>query len=559
MRRANLQVKFGLSYILVIAAVLVFMNTYPLIVSENLVVRSKQTTLQSSVSVMVTALSGLEELSEENVASAMTLVEDTGISRILVTDAAGRILYDTRETDGAVGRYGLYTEIVQALRGYDAFYADFTDGAFRSRAASPVIYRSQTIGAVYAYEYDMEQATLLLTLQKNLLRISAAVAGFVVLLSLLLSRMLTRRFGVLLEAIRRVREGAYSYHAEIGGRDEISEIAEEFNSLSDRLQTTEEARRRFVSDASHELKTPLAGIRLLSDSILQTEDIDAATVREFVGDIVQETDRLTRITENLLRLTRLDSGIVEPAQSVAVAPVIERVVRMLRLVADEKRVELTYLVEREQSVRAGVDDLHQIIYNLTENAIKYNRPGGFVRVTLGGTEDECVLRVEDNGIGIPEEDMPRVFDRFYRVDKMRSRAAAAPASRCGFLPCGGRGRHEKKGFPVHVSRSFAAARRLCARRRDGGRKQLYDLLPRRRAARRAGRGRHRCPHRAAPGRRHAHAGGAGAAIAGAASCRRAGCGRPRADAGRDGASEPVGPWQLGAGGLLAAVCAPCGH
>ena len=167
MRRASLQVKFGLSYILVIAAVLVFMNTYPLIVSENLVVRSKQTTLQSSVSVMVTALSGLEELSEENVASAMTLVEDTGISRILVTDAAGRILYDTRETDGAVGRYGLYTEIVQALRGYDAFYADFTDGAFRSRAASPVIYRSQTIGAVYAYEYDVEQATLLLTLQNN--------------------------------------------------------------------------------------------------------------------------------------------------------------------------------------------------------------------------------------------------------------------------------------------------------------------------------------------------------------------------------------------------------
>ena len=421
MRRASLQVKFGLSYILVIAAVLVFMNTYPLIVSENLVVRSKQTTLQSSVSVMVTALSGLEELSEENVASAMTLVEDTGISRILVTDAAGRILYDTRETDGAVGRYGLYTEIVQALRGYDAFYADFTDGAFRSRAASPVIYRSQTIGAVYAYEYDVEQATLLLTLQKNLLRISAAVAGFVVLLSLLLSRMLTRRFGVLLEAIRRVREGAYSYHAEIGGRDEISEIAEEFNSLSDRLQTTEEARRRFVSDASHELKTPLAGIRLLSDSILQTEDIDAATVREFVGDIVQETDRLTRITENLLRLTRLDSGIVEPAQSVAVEPVIERVVRMLRLVADEKRVELTYLVEREQSVRAGVDDLHQIIYNLTENAIKYNRPGGSVRVSVSQPEKRLLIRVSDTGCGIPGEYQQSIFQPFFRVDKSRSR------------------------------------------------------------------------------------------------------------------------------------------
>ena len=423
MRRANLQVKFGLSYILVIAAVLVFMNTYPLIVSENLVVRSKQTTLQSSVSVMVTALSGLEELSEENVASAMTLVEDTGISRILVTDAAGRILYDTRETDGAVGRYGLYTEIVQALRGYDAFYADFTDGAFRSRAASPVIYRSQTIGAVYAYEYDVEQATLLLTLQKNLLRISAAVAGFVVLLSLLLSRMLTRRFGVLLEAIRRVREGAYSYHAEIGGRDEISEIAEEFNSLSDRLQTTEEARRRFVSDASHELKTPLAGIRLLSDSILQTEDIDAATVREFVGDIVQETDRLTRITENLLRLTRLDSGMLPEAQRVDLSSVMARVVRMLRLVAEEKQVDLSYEIRREGQTLASEDEIHEIIYNLMENAIKYNRPGGFVKLLLAGDEKDCLLTVSDNGIGIPEGDMPRIFDRFYRVDKMRSRAA----------------------------------------------------------------------------------------------------------------------------------------
>ena len=420
---ASLQRKFSFSYIAIILAVLILLNTYPLITSENLTFRSKQSSLQGSVSVMVTALSGLEELSEENVAGAMTLVEETGISRVLVTDASGRVLYDTRETDGAIGRYAFYTELVQALRGEDVFYTEFSDKAFKSRAASPVIYHSQTIGAVYAYEYDTEQAALLLSMQRNLLTISLVVTVFAVGLSLILSRVLTRRFGVLTEAVQKMREGSYSHHAEVGGNDEIYDLASEFNAMADRLQTTEEARRRFVSDASHELKTPLAGIRLLSDSILQTENMDAQTVREFVGDIEQESERLARITENLLRLTRLDSGIVEPAQSVAVAPVIERVVRMLRLVADEKRVELTYLVEREQSVRAGVDDLHQIIYNLTENAIKYNRPGGFVRVTLGGTEDECVLRVEDNGIGIPEEDMPRVFDRFYRVDKMRSRAA----------------------------------------------------------------------------------------------------------------------------------------
>ena len=443
---ASLQRKFSFSYIAIILAVLILLNTYPLITSENLTFRSKQSSLQGSVSVMVTALSGLEELSEENVAGAMTLVEETGISRVLVTDASGRVLYDTRETDGAIGRYAFYTELVQALRGEDVFYTEFSDKAFKSRAASPVIYHSQTIGAVYAYEYDTEQAELLLSLQRNLLTISAVVLVFAGGISVLLSRVLTRRFGVLTDAIRKMREGSYSHRAEVGGHDEISELAAEFNDMADRLQTTEDARRRFVSDASHELKTPLAGIRLLSDSILQTENMDAQTVREFVGDIEQESERLARITENLLRLTRLDSGIIEPAQSVAVEPVIvrltrldsgmlpeaqrvdlssvmARVVRMLRLVAEEKQVDLSYEIRREGQTLASEDEIHEIIYNLTENAIKYNRPGGFVKLLLAGDEKDCLLTVSDNGIGIPEGDMPRIFDRFYRVDKMRSRAA----------------------------------------------------------------------------------------------------------------------------------------
>lgn len=418
----GLQEKFSISYIAIIIAVLLLMNTYPLTVSENLIFRSKGRIMQDSVSVMVTALSGLEELSEENVASAMTLVEETGISRILVTDAAGCILYDTRETDSALGRYAFYTEIVQALRGYDVFYSEFSDSAFTSRAASPVIYRSQTIGAVYAYEYDKEQATILESLQANLLTISAMVMVFAVLLSTVLSRALTHRFGILAGAIEKMREGSYSHRAEIGGHDEIAELASEFNSLADRLQTTEDARRRFVSDASHELKTPLAGILLLSDSILQTENMDAVTVREFVGDIEHESERLTRITENLLRLTRLDNEIAVETVPTDMTPVIERAVRMLRLVAQERKVDLSYRIVREGTVLANEDDLHQIIYNLAENAIKYNKPEGFVCVELSGDEAQCVLTVSDNGIGIPEEDLSRIFDRFYRVDKMRSRA-----------------------------------------------------------------------------------------------------------------------------------------
>ena len=379
--------------------------------------------MQSSVSVMVYSLSGLDQLTEENVAAAMAVVEETGLSRILVTDSSGRVLYDTRETGGAVGDYVLYAEIVQALMGNDAFTCVYKNGAFRSRATSPVLYQNQIIGSVYAYEYDTEQAALISGLQDNLLRLSAVIAVVVLALSLILSRALTIKISELLTAIRKVREGAYSHRAEIHGRDEIAQIGEEFNSLTDRLQVTENARRRFVSDASHELKTPLAAIRLLTDSILQTDNIDPETTREFVMDIGQEAERLSRITEDLLRLTRLDSGVLDPPVRVDALPVLEQVMRMMTLVAQERKAELTYDAAGECTVLATRDEIHQVIYNLTDNAVKYSGTGGIVQVSLRREGDWVVLKVTDNGPGIPEEDINRVFERFYRVDKARSRSA----------------------------------------------------------------------------------------------------------------------------------------
>ncbi|SFP21896.1 Signal transduction histidine kinase [Oscillibacter sp. PC13] len=402
---------------------LLLLNTYPLLVSEDLVFRAKETTLPNSVSVMVYSLSGLERLDEENVAAAMAVVEETGLSRILVTDSAGKVLYDTRETGSAVGEYAVYTEIVQALLGNDVFTCRYQNRAFRSRASSPVLYQNQIIGAVYAYEYDTEQAALLEGLQGNLMRLSIFIGVVVLGLSVLLSRALTRKIGQLLTAIRQVREGAYSHRANIRGRDEIAQIGQEFNSLTDRLQTTENARRRFVSDASHELKTPLAAIRLLTDSILQTDNIDPATTREFVADIGQEAERLSRITEDLLRLTRLDSGVLETPVVVDVLPVLEQAMRMMSLVAQEKNVDLTYEAAGSCTVLATKDEIHQVIYNLVDNAVKYSAAGGSVQVSLRRKEEQVVLSVADNGSGIPEADIPKIFERFYRVDKARSRAA----------------------------------------------------------------------------------------------------------------------------------------
>ena len=310
---------------------------------------------------------------------------------------------------------------MEALRGNISLYSVYKEGAFHSSAAQPVLYRNQIIGAIYVYEYDTRQAALLENLQANLLSISVGVGLLVLTLSAAVSRSITRRLESLQTAIRGVREGAYNQRAILSGHDEFTQIAGEFNDLVDRLQETESARRQFVSDASHELKTPLAAIRLLTDSILQNENIDNDTAREFVSDIGQEAERLSRITEDLLRLTRLDSGVVEKPSQIQVGPVLDRVVRMLRPVADEKAVDVE--TAGDGVVVATEGELHQILYNLAENAIKYNRRGGFVRVRVSGGEEITTITVEDNGIGIPAEDLTHVFERFYRVDKARSRAA----------------------------------------------------------------------------------------------------------------------------------------
>lgn len=419
----SIQMKYALAYLSVIAVVILLLNTYPLLMAQNMVFQSKEDSLKRQALAIGTALGVTETLTAEGVEQAMMLLEELSATRILVTDASGLILYDTSELDNRLYDYALLGEVAAALRGQDVFRSEYREGAFRSRAAAPVVYRGETLGAVYLYEYDGVQAELLLSVQANLRYISILICAFALLLTLVLSKLLNRGMSRLLSGIRSVREGEYSHRVEVRGRDEMAQLAGEFNQLTGRLQFTEEVRRRFVSDASHELKTPLASIRLLTDSILQTDNVDMDTVKEFVADIGEEADRLNRISEKLLTLTRLDS-IPEPTREV-VEPsrVVERVIHMLRPLADAVGVEMVCALEPERALLCTEDDLYQIVFNLVENAIKYNLPGGRVEVSACRRGGQVVLEVADTGVGIPEEDMPRIFQRFYRVDKARSRAA----------------------------------------------------------------------------------------------------------------------------------------
>ena len=421
----SIQVKFALTYILIVAAVLSLLNTYPLLVSRDLVITSKETSLQSQAGFIAGALAVSETLTEEGVEQAMEDLGPMTFNRIMITGPTGLVLYDTEEVGNARGHYALLWEITTALRdtGNDVFRCEYRDGAFRSWAVAPVVYRNMVIGAVYLHERDIEQASLLLGIQNNLRNISFMICAVALVMSVIVSGAITRRIAALLRAIRIVREGEYGHRVVIKGGDELSQLAGEFNELTGRLQTTEEVRRRFVSDASHELKTPLASIRLLTDSILQTGDMDPATVKDFVSDIGEEAERLTRISEKLLTLTRMDSAVAVAEVPVDVKRVVEKVEHMLTPLADEGEVTVETDLQEDCMVLATEDDLYQIAFNLMENAVKYNLPGGSVTVTLRGAGDLVTLTVEDTGVGIPEEDLGKVFDRFYRVDKARSRAA----------------------------------------------------------------------------------------------------------------------------------------
>jgi signal transduction histidine kinase len=429
---ASIQAKYAMSYLAVFAAALILLNTYPVMASQELLFTSKRDTLKSQAAVMSSALMELEVLSADQVARVMGVLDNMGLSRVLVTDPAGLILYDSGQAneqqeqgtaEAAQYRYALYQEVVAALQGQDVFYSRYGDKAFRSVAAVPVVYRGAVIGSIYLLEVDEAQGALLQNLQRNLRNISLVIAAVALVISALFSKVLTARMAALLRAIRIVGEGEYGHRLQPSGRDELAQIAEEFNELTDRLQTTEEVRRRFVSDASHELKTPLAAIRLLTDSILQNEQMDQETVRDFVTDIGNEAERLTRITEHLLALTRLDSQPVGQTAPVDVAQVLERVVNMLTPLADAAEVSIRTRLRPDCIIRCTEDDLYQICYNLIENAIKYNYAQGRVSVSTYREGDRVWIEVADTGVGIPEEDLPKVFNRFYRVDKARSRAA----------------------------------------------------------------------------------------------------------------------------------------
>ena len=366
-------------------------------------------------------IADLEALNSNTVENAVSEFEDLNVSRLIITDQNGCTIFDSYRNNMNSGKYALYPEIVKAMAGNDVFYWNYHSGVMRSVAAAPIYSYGMLIGCIYILEFDQIQGTLFSTLQKSIFTITLVLEIVVIIYSLFFANTYSRRLFDIMSSIRKVREGDYTHKLTMRGHDELNALSDEFNDLISRLQISEQKRSRFVSDASHELRTPLASIKLLSDSILQNE-MDVETIREFVADIGSEADRLSRMTQKLLALSKIDGQYQDEVQIIPIIPTADRVIRMLEGLSKDSNVSIIKNYKQDCKILIVEDDLYQILFNLIENGIKYNTKGGTLTIQIEQKENHAQIQITDTGVGIPDDSLKHIFERFYRVDKARSRS-----------------------------------------------------------------------------------------------------------------------------------------
>ena len=415
------QLRYALIYVAITLAVLIFLNIYSSKQSYALFYSEKEISMMEKCQLAANKLESLGVLNNQTVSSALSELELETVSHIVVTDNHGMLIYDSHLEAANSNSYILYPEIIAALKGEDIFTWRFYNKQMQSKTAIPVFSFGRITGCVYMMESDIQQGMLIASLQSNILTITIALEIIVIAFSILFSTMYSGRLKKIMTLIHRVRAGDYAHKIEMSGNDELRILSDEFNDLTKKLQRSESRRRQFVSDASHELKTPLASIKLLSDSILQNK-MNEETVKEFVNDIGNEADRLNRMSQKLLNLAKTEDQPEVDCEITYTYPTIEKVCRMLGSMAQKQQVTIHTQTKRDATILIQEDDLYQIIFNLVENGIKYNRVDGKLNIIIDSNDENLFITIRDTGVGIPEDSIEQIFERFYRVDKARSRS-----------------------------------------------------------------------------------------------------------------------------------------
>ena len=251
-----------------------------------------------------------------------------------------------------------------------------------------------------------------------LLPVVLAIVGLAILISARLSFPLKK----LADDVSSFSEGHHDKKLAINGTSEVWDIQDAINDMLEEMAQTDARRDEFVSNVSHELKTPLASMKVLSDSLLSSENAPKEMYVEFLNDINSQIDRENKIISNLLTLVKISKKeeALTPAP-ISVNELVENCMRQLKPLALNRNIEMTFESFRNVIAEADEVKLSLVVTNLVENAIKYNKDNGTVKCSVNADHRYFVLKVEDSGVGIPQDAKKRIFDRFYRVDKARSR------------------------------------------------------------------------------------------------------------------------------------------
>jgi len=358
--------------------------------------------------------------------------ESTG-GRIMVLDKYGVVQADTySQYNGSRLMRGEVAHVLEGKGNSYGFYASEGSGsAFLMPGlkadmiglyAAPIQSESGLIGVLVFITLAQDMYQSLMHIQTQVVVWLVLVAAAVALLSLFVSRFFTRPIDVLSAGMAQMTRGDFSGRVKVKGKSEFAQLASTFNMMCDRLENLDRSRNQFVSNASHELKTPLSTMKILIETLVYQEPMDEGMCREFLGDINKEIDRLNSVINDLLTLVSMDSGEARMnMKSASLSDMLGETMRRLQPLSRERGIEMSAAIAQGVSVNCDAMKLGQVFYNLMDNAIKYTGRGGTVRIELIRRDKKAVVRVIDTGIGIPKKDQLHIFDRFYRVDKARSR------------------------------------------------------------------------------------------------------------------------------------------
>ena len=287
-------------------------------------------------------------------------------------------------------------------------------------------YREGIIGMVFL-SASLDAIELILSdIRTTISFFSATISFSIILISLILSGFITHPIKELTAGITRMSKGHLNQRVNIRGSGELRQLGEAFNVMSEQLENLDNTRNEFVSNASHELKTPLSAIKVLAESLLNMEVEDPAVYKDFLTDINFEIDRLNAIITDLLILVQMDKEDTVRSRfkkdPVLLNELVQRTMKGLQLLADQKNIRLELFDEEEVIVPGDRLKLQQVISNIIDNGIKYTPEGGRVTIEVYNTPNFGVVKVSDTGFGIAPEELGHIFDRFYRIDRARSRS-----------------------------------------------------------------------------------------------------------------------------------------